>query len=259
MKSLLLIILTPLLLWQQVFSQKMIKDEAMRYQQERMVFKQWDKNKFKPTAGLLGVNPYYWATWGLMPSYKKKDLRPLSASGPQTQRLVLAGAMNNTSNEYKKQSDGIRNTALSEIAGQSGALSDFDPLWLLYYSRELRPVLEWSPEAVLLPLPTAIRTKVVCEGLFDWYTAELASLKERLLAARSVNLDRGTRIIAWHRLLLQYRQLEAAWSTRTANGVHNADMLERQSRVKSMQVKADGWSPYADVEIAKQVLKNRKY
>lgn len=41
------------------FSQKAIEDKAMRYQQERMVYKQWDKKKFEPTSGFLGLNPYH--------------------------------------------------------------------------------------------------------------------------------------------------------------------------------------------------------
>ena len=41
-----------------------INDEAFRYQQQRMVFQQWDQNKFNPAKGFLDLNPYYWLVWG---------------------------------------------------------------------------------------------------------------------------------------------------------------------------------------------------
>jgi hypothetical protein len=49
---------------QHCFSQTLAQDKAVRYQQERMVYLQWDKNKFEPKAGFLSLNPYYWLTWG---------------------------------------------------------------------------------------------------------------------------------------------------------------------------------------------------
>src|ERR1700750_1439830 len=88
------------------FAQVPINDEAFRYQQQRMVFQQWDQNKFKPGKGFLDLNPYYWLVWGWpYPNYHKTDLRPLSANGPQTQRLALVAAMNSTDGKYKLQSD----------------------------------------------------------------------------------------------------------------------------------------------------------
>jgi len=70
-------------------SQVPINDEAFRYQEQRMVFQQWDQNKFKPGKGFLDLNPYYWLVWGWpYPNYHKTDLRPLSATGPQSQRLA---------------------------------------------------------------------------------------------------------------------------------------------------------------------------
>src|SRR5580698_9778709 len=116
------------------FAQTEVNDEAIRYQSQRMVFQQWNQDDFKPGKGFLDTNPYYWLVWGLFdPNYHKTDLRPLSATGPQTQRLALVGTMNGIDNQYKLHSDTVRNTALSQIAENSCLLSDTDPLWLLYY------------------------------------------------------------------------------------------------------------------------------
>src|ERR1700755_201197 len=132
MKNLLLFILS-FMFYASCFAQEEIDDKSFRYQEQRMVFQQWDQNKFTPTSGFLGLNPYYWLTWGwFYPNYHKTDLRPLSATGPQTQRLALVAAMNSTDGRYKLQSDTVRNTALSQISSQSGLVSGADPLWFLY-------------------------------------------------------------------------------------------------------------------------------
>jgi len=123
MRTLILMIIAPLLALKS-FAQQVINDEAVRYQEERMVFKEWDQNKFLPTKGFLSLNPYYWLTWGLFdPNYHKTDLRPLSATGPQTQRLALVAGMNSVDADYKLHSDTVRNTALTAMAEQSGLVS----------------------------------------------------------------------------------------------------------------------------------------
>ena len=258
MKSLLIIII--LLLVKQVgFAQLAIEDKAMRYQQERMVFKQWDRGKFEPTSGWLGINPYYWLTWGLHPNYPSTDRRPLSSWGPQTQRLGLVGAMNSTSNAYKLEADTLRNTALLEITNYSGAVSAADPLWILYYSKELSAVLEFSDASILAPLPPAVRSKVIAEGLHNWFKNELSILKERINGARNSNMDRSSRILAYHRMLQDYRKLQASWATRTATAAANQTKVSQQEKVKANDLNIGSWTPASDIEIAKEVLRNRKF
>src|ERR1700749_4919698 len=167
------------------FAQSLIKDDAVDNQSQRMVFQQWNQNDFYPHSGFLYTNPYYWLVWGLVdPGYHNTDLRPLSATGPQTQRLALVGVLNNTDNHYKLQSDTVRNTALSQIASQSGLLSDADPLWLLYYKQQFKPLLNYSALSILGGLSSQVSGKIVSEGVYGWYTGELDKLKERLNGAR---------------------------------------------------------------------------
>jgi hypothetical protein len=258
MKLFFLTILLGLVL-QQASAQTKINDESIRYQQERMVYKQWDNNKFTPTHGFLWLNPYYWLTWALYPSYPDHDLRPLSPSGPQTQRLGLVSALNVTENSSKLHADTLRNTALSEISNQSGTFAAADPLWLLYYSKELKPVTNHSPGSILSPLPIAVQKKVVAEGLYDWYLKELDILRERLEGARSTTLDRGARILAFHRMLVEYRTLAATWTTRTTSAAMTIQMTNQQNRVRSNQINVDTWTPASDVAIARKILAERKY
>jgi len=239
------------------FAQEEINDESLRYQQQRMVFQQWDQNKFTPTSGFLGLNPYYWLTWGwFYPNYHKTDLRPLSATGPQTQRLALVATMNSTDGKYKLQSDTVRNTALSELANQSGALSDADPLWVLYYSYEFKPVLNYSMASILAGLSPQVSAKLVSEGLYNWYSNELASLKQRIQGAHSTDMDRGSRIMAYYRLLQEYKKISGVWAIRTSSAQATLNMAAQQQKLQNNQVTVTDWTPQTDIEIANKVLQH---
>jgi hypothetical protein len=257
MKRFLLIGLTICLFVVRCLGQEEINDKSFRYQEERMVFKQWDQDKFTPTKGFLGLNPYYWLTWGwFYPNYHKTDLRPLSPAGPQTQRLALAAAMNTIDGKYKLQSDTVKNTALLEIANQSGLVSGADPLWVLYYSDQLGPVLNNSSVSVLAGLSAQLSTKLVSEGTYSWYKHELDMLKERVEAAHSADMDRGARILAYHRLLMEYRRLAGVWSTRICAAQSAISMTARQQKVKNNQVSLTNWTPQTDVQIANHILQH---
>lgn len=239
------------------FGQALAQDKAVRYQEERMVYLQWDQNKFEPKAGFLSLNPYYWLTWGLFhPNYHKTDLRPLSATGPQTQRLAFVAAMNTTDNKYKLQSDTVRNTALAEIANQSGLISDADPLWQLYYSKELKPVLNNSTASILAGLSPQVSIKLVSEGLYSWYKNELDMLKERINAAHTTTMDRGARILAYHRYLMEYRRLAGVWAIRTSSAQATLNMTAQQQKLQAGQVTVTNWTPQTDIQIANKVLQH---
>src|SRR5665213_1448212 len=169
-------------------AQSIVKDNAVINQSQRMVFQQWNQNSFYPKPGFLSLNPYYWLVWGFFdPNYHKTDLRPLSLTGPQTQRLALVSTMNGIDNHYKLQSDTVRTTALSQIASQSGLLSDADPLWLLYYKQQFNPVLNYTAVSILSGLSPKVSAKLVSEGSYSWYAAELDKLQQRLNGARTTD------------------------------------------------------------------------
>jgi len=237
------------------FSQREVRDKAIENQSQRMVYAQWDQNDFYPKAGFLYTNPYYWLVWGLFdPNYHKTDLRPLSVTGPQTQRLALVAAQNSTDGHYKLQSDTLRNTALSGIASQSGLLSDADPLWLLYYSRAFLPLLNYSSATLLGPLSPQVGSKLVAEGTYSWYTDELAMLKQRLNGARTTDQDRGSRIMAYYRLLAEYERLAGVWNIRIAAAQKDSQMTTQAQQVKTQTMAPVRWTPQSDIQIANKVL-----
>ncbi|QJD98555.1 hypothetical protein HH214_21600 (plasmid) [Mucilaginibacter robiniae] len=243
------------------FGQMVIRDEANIYQEERMVYKQWDKNKFKPEFKWYNPGSYYAyaLTWLLMPDYKNgPDLRPLRAGGEQTQRLALAAAMQVTSNYYKKEADTLRNTAITELANYSGAVSGLDPLYNLYYKKELAPLDNIEANA-FKNVSANVINYMGESGAYNWYLTEMNSLKERFDNARKVDLDRGQRILLYHRILLEYRKISGNWKYKLSSAQM---MLAYQEKMKNKNTKGstyfNGTTSKTDDEIMKDILNKRK-
>lgn len=231
-------------------------DKHIVHQQERMVHKSWNRKNFTPTKGFLGLNYQYWLTWAWHPNYPKTDRRPLSANGPQTLRMGMVLAMQNTEAAYKLQSDTIRETAVSEAAAQSGLLSSADPLWTLYYKQEFEGLLDSAESDHLEGLSDELKTYLRNAGSIQRYNDECTELKERLLGARSANMDRGSRILSYYHMLKDYRKLKARW---------NAGVLVSKQYLKIMENNPDQKNdrhsppvlsvPKTDIEIAEDILK----
>lgn len=231
-------------------------DQHIVNQQERMVFKQWDRKKFTPTRGFLSLNPNYWLTWAWHPNYPKTDLRPLSAAGPQTQRLLLVAAMKNASEDYKKHTDTLRNLALSEMAGYAGVISITDPLWQMYYRNEFRDLID--PQNPLQGSSSEVQNYLSQIGVLDWYIDERNLLAQRLNSARTTNMDRGARIMTYHNVLYEYRQLIATWEAKK----QRAELYLNLSKVNA-QIKEPGRAIVAppsrtDRQIADHILSKTK-
>jgi len=231
-------------------------DKHIVHQQERMVFKQWDRKKFTPTKGFLGLNPNYWLTWAWHPNYPRTDLRPLSAAGPQTQRLLLVAAMKNTEEAYKKHADTLRNTAVTEMANYAGAVSAADPLWQLYYRGEFKPLTEGNDP--LQGTDHAVRDYLTRNGVLAWYTEESGALAERLDAARSANMDRGSRIMVYHRMLGECRQLMAMWDAKKQRAELYLGLTKANSEVRESGKPIAVATSRTDRQIADDVLSKSK-
>ncbi|TCC94991.1 hypothetical protein [Pedobacter hiemivivus] len=242
----------------QGYAQKTIRDKHITNQQERMVFKQWSKSKFTPTSGFLGLNPEYWLTWAWHPDYPKKDLRPLSPSGPQSQRLLLVAAMSNTENAYKQQADTLRNTALSEAVSYSGDLSITDPLWLLYYRHEFDPLLELDDAMIMIGIEQKVKDYLIQTGIKSWYLEEGHALAQRLEATRTTTLDRGSRILAYHRMLEEYRKLNSTWENKKQRAKLYLSLKETQEKIKTRDEVLAPKAGRSDRQIAEDVLSKTK-
>jgi hypothetical protein len=235
-----------------------IRDVHITNQQERMVFKQWSRSKFTPRKGWLGLNPLYWLTWGLHPDYPKKDLRPLGPIGPQTQRMAMVLAMEDINNSYKLHSDTLKNTAVSEAINYAGFLSEADPLWILYYRYTLFPLVAFDEIDPLAEVPEKEKAYLLRVGSYEWYREEAKSLAERLQAARTITLDRGSRMLTYHRLLGEYRKLSATWETKKQNAKRFLALAETQKRVRQKEVNLVQGHSRSDRQIADAILSKSK-
>jgi phage baseplate assembly protein gpV len=84
----------------------------------------------------------------------------------------------------------------------------------------------------------------------------LTSLKERIEGAHSADMDRGARILAYHRYLMEYRRLAGVWAIRISSAQATIDMTARQQKLKAGQITVNDWTPQTDIQIARDVLKN---
>ncbi len=238
------------------WAQLKIRDEAIINQQERMVFKSWDPDKFTPKAGFLGLNPLYWMTWGLHPNYPKRDLRPLGPAGPQTMRLGIALAMAAASDAYKRHSDTLSRTAQFYYSTYSPLFSDVDPLWSIYYAGEFSDFDQRYAQR-FRGLDLNAISALQSSGLDLWYQQEFASLTQRLSLSRSLPMERGSRILSYHRLLLEHRKLWARWADRKRHLSTYRQLSLLREKIKK-RATGLGRQPNSDIEIADEILKNSK-
>ncbi|MEI2273599.1 hypothetical protein OHD16_15730 [Sphingobacterium sp. ML3W] len=239
-------------------SVRRLTDQHIVNQQERMVFKQWDKKKFTPTKGFLGLNPNYWLTWAWHPNYPKNDLRPLSSSGEQTQRLLLVAAMKNTEEAYSRHADTLRNTTLTEMLNYAGTVSGADPLWQLYYNHEFQSLYQVNHASALQGAGPQVSDYLIRTGLLRWYLDESAALTERLDGARSTNLDRGSRIMAYHRMLDEYRKLSSTWQANKQRAKLFLSLAKTNADQKRPDKAVIASPGRTDIQIADDVLRKSK-
>jgi len=212
-----------------------IQDKALKAQQERMVITRWGNWLPKPKYFLgIQLNPNYTATWGWAAPKSKRykegaDIRPLALHGKQTQRMGLTGEFKNDTDKYKAYTDSMARDATTEITNTSGLFSSTDPLWLLYYSKEMKGVTEYALHDVVSSLSEYEKLYLAKAGTIDWYDEQMLILQEKLNAAFNQDIDRGSRIIDYHNLLMEYRKLQQRWFTTIslANKLKNLESAMR--------------------------------
>ena len=110
--------------------------------------------------------------------------------------------------------------------------------------------------SILAGLSPQVSAKLVSEGTYSWYNNELDMLKQRIQGAHSADMDRGSRILAYYRLLKEYRRLSAVWAIRTSSAQSTLTMTAQQQRLKTGQVTVTNRTPQTDIEIANKVLQH---
>jgi hypothetical protein len=94
--------------------------------------------------------------------------------------------------------------------------------------------------------------------VLDWYRQEAGALAERLDAARTTNLDRGARIMAYHRMLTEYRSLQATWEAKKQRAKLYLDLTRANTNVKAAGQSISVQPGRTDIQIADDILSKSK-
>ncbi|MCL4638330.1 MAG: hypothetical protein M5Z89_05005 [Olivibacter sp.] len=246
-------------------SVKKIKDPHIRAQQQRMVYQSWG-NWLPKAKYFLGVqlNYHHTLTWGwLAPSQNNRymkgaDIRPLGPYGQQTQRMLANAALQATSNTYKAYSDSIARDATSELYNSSGLFSTLDPLWRLYYSKEMDGLLNYDLSAIVSTLSDRQKIYLTKSGGIQWYDDQILMLQEKLNAAFNQDIDRGSRLINYHNLLIDYRKLQAKWMSKIALADKLYPLHEKAQQAQSPPSSGFTWNAASDREIMRAIMQRTK-
>lgn len=196
------------------FSQMIVKDDAMAAQERRQVYLKW--GDWKPDAKYIfgaQVNQLHSLVWGWSaPSrnrtYKNSgnDIRPLKATGKQNLRLAALAQQNAIMEDIVKESNEIGSLAEQEILYYSNTTAKIDPLYQFYFKKTLKPIYEFQLSDVLAQCKSVDVYNYLKEiGIIDIHVREMNILKERLDGLFNTNIERGQRIIGYHKILNDYR------------------------------------------------------
>lgn len=103
-----------------------------------------------------------------------------------------------------------------------------------------------------------VRDYLTRTGIKDWYLEESRALAERLDAARTTNLDRGSRIMAYHRMLAEYRELTALWEAKKNRAKLYLSISMTNKKVKTSDPSITVPTGKTDRQIADDILSKSK-
>jgi len=251
-------------------AQRSIRDYNIEAQQRRDTHISWWDFRPEPKYFLgAQLNPYYTAVWGWgdfsgdRKRYKNgADIRPLRVGGEQSQREASLMTMALVSDDYKKQSDKVGSEAIKDLLHNTGGiLSAADPMWLLYYKKTLRDVDGYSLSKFTNRLTSQQKSYLSETKIIRWFDEEMLKLSERLGGAKSANMDRGARIINYHRILLDYEKVLGRWNHQVSWAEKFTKLRDQNAAISDVKNIADmNWDDYgkSDLDIMREIIKREK-
>lgn len=210
-----------------------LNDPHIVAQEDRMVYKSWGNFLPKPKY-FLGVQTRlsYSMTWGMLaPNQNKRyrrgaDLRPLSATGEQTQRQLNTLLHNEQTSIMEEDAVVIGGEAETEMLHNSSLFYATDPLFVLYYRKKLKPIREWNTEIFFVDImdrlendkmfrsmeltdgqKNSIVTNLLNNSAIDKYLNEMDILVEKYDMATSLPMGRGARILSYHEMYIAHSKM----------------------------------------------------
>lgn len=254
---------------------KVIRDDALRQQEGRMVFQEWgDTDDWKPEAEyykIFGtrVGPNLsWRhslVWGMFAPkannrYKEgSDIRPLRVGGEETQRQVATHAMEAQAKETKEHIKTLKSRSSDDMAYWTPYTINADPLYLLYYKRMLTPLKNFPEYPTWrdwgFPNEEAYK-RAGRIGQIDELRIKLHALKDTYKSAMTLPMPRGKRFLLYHKALIGWRDLQvkiANCNRESKYSIDSKDLLEQQKNA------IDKVNLMSDLEIARRVMQQYKH
>jgi len=94
--------------------------------------------------------------------------------------------------------------------------------------------------------------------VLDWYIEERTALAQRLNSARTVNMERGSRIMAYHYILQEYRKLLASWENKKQRAALYLTLNKANEQVKASSLHLTTPPNRTDRQIAEGILSKSK-
>lgn len=264
-----------------------LKDEALNYQEKRMVtgIGYWDDDDFKPEPEYLKIfgtkiggnrSLSHAAVWGDFMGvdlgtlsgdirrnqrYKHgSDIRPLGPKGQETQRQLKLALMQKEAEEAKKHVDSIYSRTLADLSHYTHLTAKADPLYLLYYKRMLKP-LENFPSTPHSYVDWGFKDQKAFENakrtgqVYD-LERKLATIKDTYHNALKLDMPRGKRFLMYHKALVGWREFKNA-----LQAVHLSTQffLESETMLRSGKEVIPIQKGYDDMQLIQNIMKKYKH
>lgn len=204
-----------------IFAQRLVKDNPLHAQTRRNVaisWGDWQPKAKKPWwSGGVNVNPNHEMVWGWMApafggnksrnkNYQKKDIRPLSATGKETQRNLMFSLQDDYMKQSLEEVNQINKNYAEQQALNTYLLSDVDPFYQIFFKKELSFVENFNVgKTVDLVNNREVYTFLSSAGFVEEFNKSMIILKDRFSIAKKSTIERGQRIIFYHNILADYK------------------------------------------------------
>lgn len=253
---------------------KKIHDPALVAQEKRQVFERWgnwlpEAKYIKIFGTPIGENISHnhamvWGKW-LPPKQNRQymlgeDIRPLKATGLETQRYVKAKLMEEEAKNIKKSIDTIYKRSVADMSHYTHLTAPADPLYLLYYKKMLAP-LQKFPEKANTPQEWGITNPNTFQqlketGQYDMLVEKISLAKETYQKALKLDMPRGKRFLMYHKALISWREFQSMLK-RCVNS--NDLYAEYSQKLKKIYSGFNQTQMQSDKEIIQGVMQRYKY
>lgn len=245
---------------------KRIKDPHIVGQEKRQVFQEW--GDWQPEGKyFLGIqyNWNYTMVWGwAAPDRNKRykdgdDIRPLSLTGLQNQRYATTLVQEDRTDKILKHAEVTHDETFDEYMHISSLGVQADPLYILYYKRELKPCENLVGFGGQNPFRNLGMTQETFKnnqryGILETLKIDAEKLEAKYEMAKSVDMPRGKRILLYHECLLDLRKMKKYVDYLNRQSANRIKAQQRLAKLEQMKKNGTITRERRDAEIFMDVL-----